>query len=98
MEETLFTFMKEASISIATVAALLYVVRSFLLHIKEQSAEHRVVMAEREEAFRSLEKEIRDGYVQIINQSTIAISENTRALERSTQVHETITRVLERKI
>ncbi len=94
MEETLFTFMKEASISIATVAALLYVVRSFLLHIKEQSEEHRVVMAEREQAFRSLEKEIRDGYVQIINQSNIAITENTRALERSSQVTEMVTRVL----
>lgn len=84
------TFLQEASISIAAVAALVYVVMIFIKFIKEQSADHRVAMKEREQSLREVEKEIRNTLTEHIVQSNIALTENSKALERSAQVTERI--------
>lgn len=84
----LSTFLQEASISIVSVAALVYVVYIFINFIKEQSADHRVAMKEREQSLREVEKEIRGTMTEHIVQSNIALTENSRALERNANVNE----------
>lgn len=84
------TFLQEASISIVSVAALVYVVFIFIRFIKEQSVEHRIAMKEREQSLREVEKEVRSTLTEHIVQSNIALSENSKALERSAVVNEKI--------
>lgn len=82
------TFLQEASISIFSVAALVYVVVVFTKFIKEQSKEHRAAMKEREDSFRDVEKEMRSTLTEHIVQSNIALAENSKALERNANVNE----------
>jgi len=84
------TFLQEASISIVAVAALVYVVVYFIRFIKEQSITHHEAMKEREGALRNVEREIRSTLTEHIVQSNIALTENSKALERSAQVTEKI--------
>lgn len=84
----LATFLQDASITIFTVAALVYVVVVFIKFIKEQSIDHREAMQERELSLREVEKEIRHTLTEHIVQSNIALTENSKALERSAQVTE----------
>ena len=84
----LSTFLQEASISIVSVAALVYVVYIFIKFIKEQSVDHRQAMKEREMSLREVEKEIRGTMTEHIVQSNIALTENSRALERNANVNE----------
>lgn len=82
------TFLQEASISIVSVAALVYVVYIFISFIKDQSIDHRLAMKEREDAFRDVEREMRGTLTEHIVQSNIALTENSRALERNASVNE----------
>lgn len=84
----LTSFLQEASISIFSVAALVYVVVVFVKFIKEQSVDHRHAMKEREESLREVEREIRGTMTEHIVQSNIALTENSRALERNASVNE----------
>ena len=84
----LTNFLQEASISIFSVAALVYVVVVFIRFIKEQSVDHREAMKEREASLREVEKEIRLTMTEHIVQSNIALTENSRALERNANVNE----------
>lgn len=86
----LTSFLQEASISIFAVSALVYVVVIFIKFIKEQSIEHRAAMKEREQSLREVEREIRHTLTEHIVQSNIALTENSKALERSAQVTENI--------
>lgn len=81
-------FLQEASISIVSVAGLVYVVYIFINFIKDQSVEHRQAMKEREDAFRDVEREMRGTLTEHIVQSNIALTENSRALERNASVNE----------
>lgn len=86
------TFLQDASISIFSVAALVYVVMLFIKFIKEQSLQHREAMKEREEALREVEKEVRLTLTEHVVQSNIALTENSKALERNANVNEQLLR------
>lgn len=90
----LTAFIKDTSISVFTVAALVYVVIIFTKFIKDQSSEHRLAMKEREDAFREIEKEMRGTLTEHIVQSNIALTENSRALERNANVNEQLVKKL----
>lgn len=81
-------FLQEASISIASVGALVYVVVTFVKFIKDQSVTHHEAMKEREQALRGVEREIRGTLTEHIVQSNIALTENSRVLERNANVNE----------
>lgn len=90
----LTSFLQEASISIFSVAALVYVVIVFVKFIKEQSIDHRLAMKEREESLREVEKEIRGTMTEHIVQSNIALANNSKALERNANVNEQLIKKL----
>lgn len=93
---SLTQFLQEASISIVAVAALVYTTFIFIRFIKEQSIEHRIAMNEREASLREVEKEIRHTLTEHIVQSNIALTENSRALERSAEVNRSIVELINR--
>ena len=53
-------------------------------------------MREREEALREVEKEIRHTLTEHIVQSNVALTENSRALERSAEVNRNILELIKR--
>lgn len=104
---TIANFLQEASISIFTVAALVYIVYMFIKYIKEerassqeiinrQSESHHQTMKEHQEAFRAVEKEMRDMLTEHILQSNQALRENTKALEHSAHVHEQVINLIKK--
>lgn len=97
----LAAFVQEASISIFTVGALVYIVYMFIKYIKEervesqaiinrQSEAHHNTMKEHAQAFRDVEKEMRVMLTDHIQQSNLALRENTKALEHNARVNEKI--------
>lgn len=90
----LATFITDTSISVFAVASLVYVVVVFTRFIKDQSTQHHAAMKEREDAFREIEKEMRGTLTEHIVQSNIALTENSRALERNANVNEQLVKKL----
>lgn len=66
----LLTVLPNLSIGVVAVLAMVYLVNRFTDASKEQSARHEKAMKEREDAFRALEKEIRDRLIEQLNQNT----------------------------
>ena len=97
MESGIMGVLQEASISIVSVAALVYVVIIFIKYIEKISASHHTAMKEREESLRSVEQEIRHTLTEHIVQSNIALTENSKALERSATVNEEIVKIINRR-
>lgn len=62
-------------IGVVAVLALAYITRNFLEHLDARSKRHEEAMKEREEAFRTLEREVRD---KILSQ----LNENSNLMER----------------
>ena len=93
---SLAQFLQEASFSIVAVAALVYVVYIFIKFINDQATTHGAAMREREEALREVEKEIRHTLTEHIVQSNVALTENSRALERSAEVNRNILELIKR--
>ncbi len=101
---TITSFLQEASISVFTVGALVYIVYMFIKYIQEerrasleiinkQSESHHQTMKEHSEAFRGVEKEMRTMLTTHIEQSNVALRENTEALKRSAEVNERFMRM-----
>lgn len=84
------TFLQEASISIFTVSALVYIVNMFIKYIERQSEIHGKKMDLRDESFREVEKEMRILLTEHIEKSNIALRENTAALKHNTEVNKKI--------
>ena len=80
--EIITQFLQEASISVISIAALVYIVTLFIKNLDERTVRHEKAMLEREAALRKVESEIRATMSEHIKQSSIAISENTKILER----------------
>lgn len=87
------TFLQEASISIFTVSALVYIVFMFIKYIERQSTAHGKTLDTQEKAFRELEREMRTMLVNHIEQSNDALRENTSALKHNAEVNERIMRM-----
>ncbi len=63
------------SIGVVSVLALVWVTRDFLKHLKEEREKERFERVEQENAFRTLEKEVRTSIMTQLN-------DNTKAFER----------------
>ena len=87
------SFLQEASISIFTVSALVYIVYIFIKYIERQSASHGKTLDVQEKAFRDLEREMRTMLKEHIQQSNQALRDNTKALEHNAEVNERIMRL-----
>lgn len=83
MEQTLYAFLQESTISVITVGALVYVTYLFLGHLKE-----------RDSFLRETEKEMRLILTSHISQSNAALQENSRALKESAEVNREIVMLL----
>lgn len=88
------TLIQEASISIVSVVALVYVTYLFIKELREQSKQHAEMiinrtmrheeaMLEREKALRELEREVRITLTDHIVQSNIALNESSRVIARA---------------
>ena len=71
----LLTVLPNLSIGVVSILALVFITRSFLIHLKEERAQERQERTENQVAFRELEQEIRGS---IMGQ----LGENTKAFER----------------
>lgn len=91
------TLIQEASISIVSVVALVYVTYLFIKELREQSKQHaemiisrttrhEAAMLEREQALRDLEREVRVTLTEHIVQSNQALNESARVIARAVEV------------
>lgn len=93
MEQSWLTILPNLSIGVVAVLALVYVVIKFLNAQEEARKEffktqgemrkqHEEAMIHRENALRSVESEVRQTLSTHLTESTHAVRENTRVLER----------------
>lgn len=82
MEPTLLSILPNLSIGAISILGLIYVVVKFLEALDTRADRHEAAMQEREEALRSVEKDVRSNLYAHITQSTKALEENTKVLAR----------------
>lgn len=70
------------SIGVISVLALVYTVMRFLKAMDDRTIRHEAAMQERETALRLVEKEVRNNLYTTLTQASLALQENTKALER----------------
>jgi len=75
MDQSILTILPNLSIGVISILALVWVTRSFLVHLKDEREQERIERKEDQRAFRELEKEVRD---KIMSQ----LGENTRAFDK----------------
>lgn len=75
MENSLIGVLPNLGVGVAAVLGIVFAIRYFLEALEKRAVEHAAAMKEREDAFRELEKEIRQTLVS-------QLVENTRAMER----------------
>lgn len=74
-DTTLISIIPQLSIGVVAIVALVYVARTFLLHLRAREETHEIELGKREDGLRALEKEVRTS---VMDQ----LSKNTRAFER----------------
>lgn len=75
MTPDILTILPNLSIGVVSILALVWVTRSFLMHLKEERELERKERKEDQSALRNLEKEVRE---KIMKQ----LGENTRAFDK----------------
>lgn len=71
MESAILNALPQLSVGVASVVALAYVTKQFLEHL-----------AEREEALRAVEREVRTSLTEQLGKNTMAMADMTRTHER----------------
>jgi len=93
MEQSAIQFLQEASISVISIAALVYLSHRFLLQqdkratahddaMRERSTNHEIAMLERENQIRIVESDFRNTVMPALTQNTQTMSETARVMER----------------
>ena len=93
MEQTILQFLQDASISVVSIAALVYLSQRFLMQMdkraiahdeamKERSSNHEISMLERENQIRIVESHVRTTVLTQLSQNTIAMNDTAKMMER----------------
>lgn len=82
MEASLLSVLPNLSIGVISVLSLVYVVMKFLNAMDERTVRHEEAMREREISLREVEKEVRSTLSTHLTESSHAVRENTKVLER----------------
>jgi len=82
MESAILNALPNISVGVASVAALAYVTRLFILRLQEQSESHHKAMKEREDYLREVEKDVRNTIMEQLHKSTSALDRNSALLEK----------------
>jgi hypothetical protein len=82
METSLLAILPQLSIGVISVLALVFVVIKFLDAMDQRTMRHEEAMKERETSLRTVEKEVRATLSTHLTESTHAVRENTKVLER----------------
>ena len=69
MESTLLSQLPNLGVGVASIVGLIIIVTRFINHLENRGAQHERAMKEREDAFRSLESEIRNNILSQLNES-----------------------------
>jgi hypothetical protein len=72
VEPSVLTFLPEVTVGVATVIALVYITRSFLIHLKDERETHYERIDKRDDQFRKLEAEVRNNIMGQLNENTEA--------------------------
>lgn len=91
MNAELLQVLPNLSIGVVSIGALVYITVRFLQQLEQRSTAHESAMQEREIALRNVEKEIRVELSTALSNSTQAVVENGRVMER-------VIRVLDQKV
>jgi len=70
------------SIGVVSIGALVYVINKFLIELAAVRKQHEASMQNREQAYRDLEKEVRQDIMKHLSESTKVISSNAHIMER----------------
>jgi hypothetical protein len=82
MEQSILTLLPNLSIGVISVLSLVYVTLQFLRNLDDRTIRHEKAMTEREQALRNVECEVRKILLESNQKMTIALNDNTKALER----------------
>ena len=79
---SLLSILPNLSIGVVAVGGLVYVVVQFLHALDKRAERHELAMTEREKALRDVEHHVRNMLANSLTQSSIALEQNTRILNR----------------
>jgi len=81
--DALLSVLPNLSVGVVSIGALVYIVIEFLKRMDERTTKHETAMKEREEALRTVEREIRAQLATQLSLSTAALTENAKVMERA---------------
>ena len=83
MESAILNALPNISVGVASVAALAYVTRLFILRLQEQSETHAQSMKEREDYLREVEREVRNTIMEQLHRSTTALEKSNDIISKA---------------